>query len=98
MCALGKVIERVVPDVAPRLRPADYSAAIGYDCCIVSIATSAPTVGLSWNVVGSTGDAERPDGIGVYTRELERAVIDEDVVVRRVTTSRSARAKFGNTV
>ena len=43
-----------------------------------------PIVGLSSNVLDGEDASARPDGIGVYTLALERALIDEGVRVYRI--------------
>jgi alpha-1,3-rhamnosyl/mannosyltransferase len=50
---------------------------------IVPARTPAPVVGLSSNVLEGVEFAARPDGIGVYTRELEAALGAVGVGVRR---------------
>lgn len=41
-------------------------------------------VGISSNVLEAAGPLSRPDGIGVYTRELEAALVANGVCVRRI--------------
>jgi len=43
-----------------------------------------PIVGLSSNALDAANASGRPDGIGIYTQALERALIDEGVTVWRV--------------
>lgn len=62
----------------------DYSPAIGYDWPIVPRTEHPPIVGLSSNVLESSAAFGRPDGIGTYTRELERALVRAGITVRRV--------------
>lgn len=66
------------------LRAINYIAALRYDPIIVSSEREALAVGLSSSVLGAGGSASRPDGIGTYTRELEQALQDVGVCVRRV--------------
>jgi glycosyltransferase involved in cell wall biosynthesis len=51
----------------------------------VPSADRLPIVGLPWNILDAGG---QPDGIGIYTRELERALIGEGVSIRRVGAPR----------
>jgi glycosyltransferase involved in cell wall biosynthesis len=62
---------------------ANYNAAIGYDALIMSDG-SPLVVGLSSNVLESSGRGARPDGIAVYTRELGNALEVEGVQIRRI--------------
>ena len=48
------------------------------------IAERLPIVGLSWSVLQEIDDSSQPDGIGIYTRELERVLQGQGVTVRRV--------------
>lgn len=69
-------------------RAPDYSAAIGYDRPSVTPAKRLPIVGLSGTVLDAANASGRPDGIGIYTQALERALIDEGVTVCRVGNRR----------
>jgi alpha-1,3-rhamnosyl/mannosyltransferase len=71
----------------------DYSAAFGYDAA-VQTPERALAVGLSANVLESRETATRPDGIGVYTRELERALIAAGTRVRRIGTPAREGIRF----
>jgi glycosyltransferase involved in cell wall biosynthesis len=53
-----------------------------------------PIIGLSSNVLEPHQFAGHPDGIGIYTRELENALGAEGVVVRRVGAPRRIGARF----
>ena len=65
----------------------DYSAAIGYDAA-VQTPQKRIVVGLSSDVLEAHDAGTRPDGIGVYTRELELALSGLDIDVRRVGATR----------
>jgi glycosyltransferase involved in cell wall biosynthesis len=72
-----------VEECDPELRSAQYSAAIGYDRRAVA-SVQPLVVGLSSNVLEPAGDVVRVDGIGMYTRELERALASAGHDVVRV--------------
>ena len=56
-----------------------------------------PIVGLSSNVLDAANASGRPDGIGIYTQALERALIDEGVTVWRVgSRPRGMRSPSGD--
>jgi len=71
----------------------DYSAAFGYDAA-VQTRQRPLVVGLSASVLESRETVPRLDGIGIYTQELEQALIRGGATVRRIGAPVRAGLRF----